>query len=427
MTPKKGKKKAMVIGVSDYDNLESLTFCRNDANSMVKILSTLGYEITDYTNLLGYVEWQKMRDAIIEYFNNPNLRHDDTVIFYYSGHGVSDINGNIYFATSEIDPFLPSKRGLSFDELTKVMQASASSQIVTILDCCYSGSAQISKGNEDDRAKFGLSAINRVSRTFRHGEGICLLASSQSYQEAYKLEEQDHSLFTYFLLEGLKGDKEATDSDGYVTVDSLSNYVYDKIMELPEDKRPKQKPLRKVEASGDIILAYYPHFRNINKPISNSLDIPSLMLKGKELLDKKDYQNAFEYWDDITDKFALPEAWDNKGLAVANLGKLDEAITCFDFCLQFDPTNADAWEHKGLCLINKGEYSNALTCFDKSITFTKAREEDLVKCNRWFSKGYCLEKEGNQNEALEYYDKCIAIFPKAEFAIAKKGDIISAG
>jgi tetratricopeptide (TPR) repeat protein len=392
---------------------------------MVNILSSLGYEIANKTNLSGYVHWQNMRDAIIDYFNDPDLRQDDTVIFYYSGHGVPDANGNIYFATSEIDPYLPGKRGVSFDELTRIMQGSTSCQIVAILDCCYSGSAKISKGNEDDRAKLGSSAINRASKILRQGEGICLLASSQSYQEAYNLKEQHHSLFTYFLLEGLKGDKEAT-NNGFVTVDSLSNYVYDKIMELPEDRRPKQKPLRKVEASGDIILAYHPQFTRLNEQVTNSVDSSSLILKGKEFLDNKDYQTAFEYWDDITHKFGLPEAWYYKGLAVANLGKPDEAIRCFDVCIQSDPTNADAWESKGVCLINKNQIDEALTCIEKSIAFTKTSEKDLVKCNRWFSKGYCLETQKNYTEALECYDKSIGFFPNAKLAISKKGDILLA-
>jgi hypothetical protein len=37
----------------------------------------------------------------------------------------------------------------------------------------------------------------------------------------------------------------------------ISN-VYNRIMSLPPEERPMQKPIRKVEQSGDIILAYYP-------------------------------------------------------------------------------------------------------------------------------------------------------------------------
>lgn len=129
-----------------------------------------------------------------------------------------------------------------------------STSIVAILDCCYSGSAKISKGHEDDAARLGRSTINRQSQKVSvQGEGKCILAASQARGEAYELVEQDHSLFTYYLLQGLKGGEGALDINGCVTVDSLSKYVYNTIMSLPPGKRPKQKPIRKVEASGDII------------------------------------------------------------------------------------------------------------------------------------------------------------------------------
>jgi len=56
----------------------------------------------------------------------------------------------------------------------------------------------------------GTYAIDRQSKEYSLGEGKCILAASQAQQEAYVLEEHNHSLFTYYLLEGLKGnDKSA--------------------------------------------------------------------------------------------------------------------------------------------------------------------------------------------------------------------------
>ena len=45
----------------------------------------------------------------------------------------------------------------------------------------------------------------------------------------------------------------SVDHQGNVTPDSLGRYVYRAIGNLPEGKRPKQKPIRKVEAGGDIV------------------------------------------------------------------------------------------------------------------------------------------------------------------------------
>ncbi len=99
------------------------------------------------------------------------------------------------------------------------------------------------------------------------------------------MEEKNHSIFTYYLLQGLEGeDEEAVDKYGNVTVDTLGKYVYNKIMSLPPDKKPKQKPIRKVEASGDIVLAHYSNF--ISK---NTFNLDPKIIKSE--LIKDNYQN----------------------------------------------------------------------------------------------------------------------------------------
>jgi uncharacterized caspase-like protein len=215
----------------------------------------MDYDIKDSNVLLGFIEWQRMRDTVYDFFNNENIMPDDLLLFYYSGHGIYD-DGDLYLATSEMDPYIPSRRGFNFDELRRLMNDSISTSIVTILDCCSSGSANISKGHEVDAARLARSTIEGTNF---QGEGRCILAASQEQGEAFALEENNHSVFTYYLLRALKGEIQgAFDSFGHLTTDSLSKCVYYAMMSLPPSKRPKQKPIRKVEASGDIVLASYP-------------------------------------------------------------------------------------------------------------------------------------------------------------------------
>jgi hypothetical protein len=51
-------------------------------------------------------------------------------------------------------------------------------RVVTILDCYYSGAAEVSKGHEDDAAKIGTAAIQDKARILQEqqqqGEGKCL-------------------------------------------------------------------------------------------------------------------------------------------------------------------------------------------------------------------------------------------------------------
>jgi hypothetical protein len=257
-----------------------LHFCRNDGEEMSKILTDLGYEISH--KLIGYVDWNMMRDTIIDFFNDREVKLNDTLLFYYSGHGIPDVDGEVYISTSQTDRDIPEKRGFSLDNLTKLIQKSISTRIVVVLDCCYSGLAQISKGLGKDDATLLQTSISKTLNKTYEGQGRCILAACQGLQEAYALEEQHHSLFTHYLLEGLRGNQSSVDDRGYVTADSLGKYVYNSIMSLPHDKRPKQKPIRKIEASGDIILAHYPQLAKKTE-FNKSLSVEELT----ELLDEK--------------------------------------------------------------------------------------------------------------------------------------------
>lgn len=176
---KRAQKKALVIGISDYTNLQKLDFCKNDGKEIYEVLSSLGYEVSDKFRLVGEAKGEKVRDSIYDFFDNVNNNLDDTLLFYYSGHGVPDVDG-MYLASSDTDPDKPYRRGFSFEELTKMIQKSISDKIVVILDCCYSGSAKISKGHEDDAAKIGRTAIDEKSRKLPLGQGKYILSASQA-------------------------------------------------------------------------------------------------------------------------------------------------------------------------------------------------------------------------------------------------------
>ena len=141
--------------------------------------------------------------------------------------------------------------------------------------------AEISKGSEHDAARLGNAAILRDSNALMEGEGRCILASSQANQEAYALMEGDHSVFTHFLIRGLSGEEGAVDKYGYVTTDSIGRFIYDGIMSMPIDRRPKQKPVRKMDISGEIVLAHYPQKSGTSKIVERE---PLMDDMGKQLL-----------------------------------------------------------------------------------------------------------------------------------------------
>jgi hypothetical protein len=256
---REAQRKALVVGISDYTSLQQLDFCKNDGTGVYEVLTSLGYKISDENKLVGEAKGERVGDTIYDFFVNNRNTPDDTLLFYYSGYVVPDVYGDVYLALSDIDFDNPYKGGISYVELTKVMQKCISTRVVIILDCCYRGSAMVTM-NEKDSAKVGEYILDEKSRKLP-GQGKYILSSNETLQEAYALTTGQHSIFTYYLLEGLRGKTESIDIDGNVTPQSLGDYLYRKISSLPIDVRPKRRPMLKTEKSGNVILASYPELR----------------------------------------------------------------------------------------------------------------------------------------------------------------------
>jgi hypothetical protein len=114
---KAAQRKVLIVGISDYVNLDKLDFCRNDGIEVYEVLSSLGYEIPDENKLVGEVNGEMVEKAIHDFFRDIRNNPDDTLLFYYSGHGVPDIYGDMYIASSDIDPEEPYRRGFPLEKL----------------------------------------------------------------------------------------------------------------------------------------------------------------------------------------------------------------------------------------------------------------------------------------------------------------------
>lgn len=299
-------KKALVIAISDYknENLHDLDFCKKDGIEVHKALKSMGYEMHREDEMIGTVSAQDIRDAITDFFINDKIKTTDTLLFYYSGHGVPDSDGSVYLASTEIDPDVPIKRGFSFEELATVVSRSPSKKSIIVLDSCFSGKARITKGSEDSIAKSANSVIKQQSEKILQspGKGRCLLSASSGFQEAYGSKEKGHSIFTFYFLEGLRGAQgNSVNKYGNVTPESISNYVYDSLMNLPSDKRPKQEPVRKMEGIGNIVIASYPNLAKQEPGSMTNIDVKAELEKHKNELDRR-WEEKFQKFLETTKK-----------------------------------------------------------------------------------------------------------------------------
>jgi WD40 repeat protein len=84
-----------------------------------------------------------------------------------------------------------------------------------------------------------------------------ILYSTAPGSVSYEDENLQHGVFTYFLMEGLKG-KAANSSDGYITFDDLDAYVIREMRSYGIETGRIQKPFELGEHNGDFFIAKPP-------------------------------------------------------------------------------------------------------------------------------------------------------------------------
>lgn len=67
------------------------------------------------------------------------------------------------------------------------------------------------------------------------------------------------------------------------------------------------------------------------------------------------------------------EAWLGKGLAKGDLGRHEEAATCFDKALDYKPDLASAWHNRGVALERIGSWKQALSAYERAQALEKGK------------------------------------------------------
>jgi hypothetical protein len=212
-------KRALLIGIDDYNSFPRLGGCVNDVNALVPLLSrhddaSPNFTCQTRTSLTGGVDRGDLRDAM-QALLAPGA---DVAVLYFAGHGASAKNDVILVSRdgSSQDP------GVPLSHVLGVVQDSSVREIVLILDCCYSGGAG------------GVPQLGSASAAVR--PGVSLLSASRGDQPAV---EGGHGrgVFSTYLCGALEGG--AADVLGKVTVAGVYAYLSESFG--PWDQRPTFK------------------------------------------------------------------------------------------------------------------------------------------------------------------------------------------
>ncbi|NJL87337.1 MAG: tetratricopeptide repeat protein [Leptolyngbyaceae cyanobacterium SM1_1_3] len=98
-------------------------------------------------------------------------------------------------------------------------------------------------------------------------------------------------------------------------------------------------------------------------------------------------------------------AWLNRGLALSELEKFEEALTSFDRATRFNPNSPKAWDNRGYVLMKLGRDSEAIRSFDKAL------ETDANYDKALYNKAICYAMQREVDMALEHLQQSIRLEP----------------
>ena len=255
--PKRRNVWAVVIGINDYPKLPKLKYAVNDAEAFYRLLVEENRIPPENVTLLTNQQASlvNLRSTLGTRIKNA-ARESDMVIIFFAGHGATERDAaspdgdglEKYLLPFDADPADLYTTAMPMVEVARIFNRIRSERLVFIADACYSGgSGGRTISVADTRANIGDGFLERVVG----GRGKVIITASSANEVSVEKDELQHGVFTYYLLEGLRG-KADFDRDSMITVDEAYRFVYD---EVPKATGQEQHPVKKGSVEGSVVLS----------------------------------------------------------------------------------------------------------------------------------------------------------------------------
>lgn len=209
---------AVVIANERYQREASVPYALNDGNVFAEYCKkTLGLPDANVhfvrnatlNNIKAEVTWlEKVIDA---YGGSAK------VIFYYAGHGIPDEKSRTAYLLPVDGYGSDVSTGFSLNSLYASLGKLPSKSVTVFLDACFSGAKR-----EGDM----MASARGVAIRVREGQPVgnmVVFSAAQNDETAYPYTDQQHGMFTYFLLKKLQ------QTQGEVSYRELSDYIVQEV------------------------------------------------------------------------------------------------------------------------------------------------------------------------------------------------------
>jgi len=224
---KQGVIRGIIIGVSDYVNIEDLNYADDDALSFYKLLTA--FDNVDTANIKLFLNEKARKTPVMLQMNRliSKSNSGDVIYFYFSGHGNTDVlyKTNTYLLMTEValDGNYSAEGAIGLDFINNQWASLASSKnvkVIIILDACRAGKLITT---EENRVMTQKILNQQWANSLKY-------VSCQANQSSVEGSEwgNGHGAFTYFLIKGIMGESDQDDNQ-LIIGGELGDYLVDSI------------------------------------------------------------------------------------------------------------------------------------------------------------------------------------------------------
>jgi uncharacterized caspase-like protein len=249
---------ALVVGLGSYQDqrIPRLKHTYADAQAFYQLLQDpQGMGVPPENILLLLDEKATLTDVkcAITGWLFEHATQDSTVLLFFAGHGhvEPDRSGRRdtceYLLLWDAQPENLYATALSNEEFERCLFTVRAKRLVVFMDACHSGG--VAKAGARD-----VGTVHEPKKWIVPGEGRVIITAAKASQQSWEDPSLGHGIFTYHLLEALRGMAD-TNQDGKVSITEVYSYLERNVPASARKlKHAVQEPFFYGELGSDMVL-----------------------------------------------------------------------------------------------------------------------------------------------------------------------------
>lgn len=232
---------ALLIGIDNYDSgdISDLTGAVNDVKqiraSLIQCCSFKSDNVFYLTSDRDHAHQARI-GAIVTRLGEIKkvVKVDDAFVFFFSGHGIERDDRQYLLTqganTSSVEAL--QHTALPLQTVKELLESIPATKKIVIIDSCRERSWQQGRG-DGKGTELTQDFARGIAISFRAGHGSVSFAKTlfacQPGHIAWEYPGKRQGFFSYFLTQALRGDPEALDHQGNLTLATLERYLEQKV------------------------------------------------------------------------------------------------------------------------------------------------------------------------------------------------------